>query len=360
MTMDISNQNKLSEFFEELKRLNIKIIRPDINDCYADFRSDDNNFYYAMGAIKSVGFEAISNVVNEREQNGKFKSISDFINRVNPKDINKLQLEGLVKAGAFDKLISNRQSIYDSIPNLILKSKNIFENKITNQIDLFEINESESTKDNNLILNIDDWKFEERLSKEFESIGFFMSDHPINQYKEIFNDYKIFNYNDFSKGESNKQSNIAATLLKIQERKTSKGNSYAVIKLTDLSGVFELFIFSEVLELNRNILIEGNSLLITLNKNFSNDENRFRRINVNKIVLIKDLYNKPISKLELTLDKIEQITSLDNLSYDGNTEVILNVKNNQKILTFKLNKNRKVDRNSINLLKKEEILTQIS
>jgi DNA polymerase-3 subunit alpha len=360
MTMDISNQNKLSEFFEELKRLNIKIIRPDINDCYADFRSDDNNFYYAMGAIKSVGFEAISNVVNEREQNGKFKSISDFINRVNPKDINKLQLEGLVKAGAFDKLISNRQSIYDSIPNLILKSKNIFENKITNQIDLFEINESESTKDNNLILNIDDWKFEERLSKEFESIGFFMSDHPINQYKEIFNDYKIFNYNDFSKGESNKQSNIAATLLKIQERKTSKGNSYAVIKLTDLSGVFELFIFSEVLELNRNILIEGNSLLITLNKNFSNDENRFRRINVNKIVLIKDLYNKPISKLELTLDKIEKITSLDNLSYDGNTEVILNVKNNQKILTFKLNKNRKVDRNSINLLKKEEILTQIS
>jgi len=106
-----------------------------------------------MGAIKSVGFEAISNVVNEREQNGKFKSISDFINRVNPKDINKLQLEGLVKAGAFDKLISNRQSIYDSIPNLILKSKNIFENKITNQIDLFEINESESTKDNNFTLS---------------------------------------------------------------------------------------------------------------------------------------------------------------------------------------------------------------
>ena len=360
MTMDISNQNKLSEFFEELKRLKIKIIRPDINECYADFRSVNNNFYYAMGAIKSVGFEAISNIVNEREKNGKFKSINDFINRVNPKDINKLQLEGLVKAGAFDKLTSNRQSIYNSIPNLILKSKNIFENKLTNQIDLFEIDESESTKDNNIILNIDDWKFEERLSKEFEAVGFFISDHPINQYKEIFHDYKILNYNDFSKSESNKQSNIAATLLKIQERKTSKGNSYAVIKLTDLSGVFELFIFSEVLELNRNILIEGNSLLITLNKNISNDENRFKRINVNKIILIKDLYNKPISKLELTLDRIEQITSLDNLESDGNTEIILNVKNNQKILKFKLNKNRKIDRNSINLLKKEGILTQIN
>ena len=360
MTMDISNQNKLSEFFEELKRLKIKIIRPDINECYADFRSENNNFYYALGAIKSVGFEAISNIINERDRNGKFESITDFINRVNPKDINKLQLEGLVKAGAFDKLINNRQSIYNSIPNLILKSKNIFENKIANQIDLFETNELDSAKDNNLLLNIDDWKSEERLSKEFEAVGFYISDHPINQYKEIFNDYKIINYNEFTKTVSNKQSNIAATLLKIQERKTSKGNSYAVIKLTDLSGVFELFIFSEVLELNRNILIEGNSLLITLIKNFSSDENRFRRINVNKIVLIKDLYNNPISKLTLTLDKIEQIKTLDNLNYDGKTEVILNIKNDKKLLTFKLSKNRKIDRNSIDLLKKEGIITQIN
>ena len=81
MTMDISNQNKLSEFHEELKRLKIKIIRPDINECFADFRSDNENFFYALGAIKSVGYEAISNIVNERLKNGKFKSISDFINR---------------------------------------------------------------------------------------------------------------------------------------------------------------------------------------------------------------------------------------------------------------------------------------
>jgi len=95
MTMDLSNQNKLSEFYEELKRMNIKIIRPDINKCFADFKFDDDNFYYALGGIKSVGFDAISNVVKERIDNGEFKSINDFLNRVNPKDINKLQLEGL-------------------------------------------------------------------------------------------------------------------------------------------------------------------------------------------------------------------------------------------------------------------------
>ena len=360
MTMDISNQNKLSEFYEELKRLNIKIIRPDINQCFADFRSNENNFYYALGSIKSVGFEAISNIVDERIKNGNFKSINDFINRLNPKDINKLQLEGLVKAGAFDNLNNNRQCLYKSIPNLILKSKNIFENKIANQIDLFELNENENKNDDNILTQIKDWEFEERLSKEFEAMGFFISNHPINQYKEIFNDYKIIDYKSFLSDDSSKQCNIAATLMKIQERKTSKGNSYAVIKLTDLSSVFELFIFSEVLELNRNILSEGNSLLITLNKNLSNDENRFKRINVNKITLIKELFNKPILNLELSFDDLNKLSNLDLPEMDGKTNVILKYKDNQKLYVFKLKKNRKIDRNQLNLIKKDGISAQIN
>ena len=130
MTMDISNQNKLSEFYEELKRLNVEVTRPDINECYADFKTNDDKFYYALGGIKAVGYEAISNVV-KKKKNGKFKSINDFLNRVNPKDMNKLQLEGLVKAGAFDNLNSNRQSLFESIPNFILKTKNIYENKVS-------------------------------------------------------------------------------------------------------------------------------------------------------------------------------------------------------------------------------------
>ena len=72
MTMDISNQNKLSEFYEELKRLDIEIIRPDINECYKDFKTKNGKFYYALGGIKAVGSEAISNIVNERLLNGKF------------------------------------------------------------------------------------------------------------------------------------------------------------------------------------------------------------------------------------------------------------------------------------------------
>ena len=191
MTMDISNQNKLSEFYEELKRLNIEIIRPDINQCFADFRAENGKFYYALGGIKAVGYEAVSNIVQERISNGPFKSIKDFLNRVNPKDINKLQLEGLVKAGAFDNLNINRQSLFNSIPNFITKSKNIFENKSANQIDLFGENANEEDE---ITTNIDDWKFEERLSKEFEAVGFFISDHPLNQFKDVFDDYNCLLY----------------------------------------------------------------------------------------------------------------------------------------------------------------------
>jgi len=353
MTMDLSNQNKLSEFHEELKRINIKVIRPDINKCFADFQFDENNFYYALGGIKSVGYEAVSNIVNERIKNGEFKSVNNFLNRVNPKNINKLQLEGLVKAGAFDSIKNNRQALFNSIPNFILKTKSIFENKATNQIELFK---SDEVQDNDIVLKIEDWNFEERLSKEFEAVGFFISDHPLNQFKEIFDDYKIFDYTKFNSDSNIKEANIAATLLKIQERKTAKGNSYAIIKFTDLTSVFELFIFSDTLEINREILIEGNSLILTLIKNISNDENRFKRINVHKIASLKDLFNKPVTEVIFNIKSIKEIDKISNLvKEEGSTDVKINLKDGKNELQIKLKNKRFIDRKSINLLRKDDI-----
>ncbi len=358
MTMDISNQNKLSEFYEELNRLNVDVVRPDINECFANFRTEDGKFYYALGGIKAVGYEAISNIIEERSANGKFSSIDDFLNRVNPKDINKLQLEGLVKAGAFDNINSNRQALFYSIPNIITKSKNIFENKSANQIDLFS--EDENTKDD-IINNIEDWKFEERLAKEFEAVGFFISDHPLNQFTEIFNDYKINEYAKFILDDEIKNSNIAATLLKLHERKTAKGNSYAVLKLTDLSSVFELFIFSDVLELNREILKEGNSLILNLVKNITDDENRFKRINVQKISSLKELFNSPINEVSFEVRSKDQVQVISKiLKENGKTLVNINLVTEDNILHFKLRNSKNLDRKSLNLLRKQQIQATIS
>ena len=356
MTMDISSQSKLGEFYEELNRLDINVVRPNINKCYADFRSDNENFYYALGAIKNVGFEAISSIVEERKKNGKFKSINNFIERINPKNLNKLQLEGLVKAGAFDNLVDNRQSLYDSIPSLILKSKNIFENKSVNQTNLFE---EEGIIEEDLLKKIEDWKFEDRLSKEFEAVGFFISDHPLNQFRDSFEDYNIISYIDFNNNEI-KEANIAATLLKIQEKKTQKGNSYAIVKLTDLGSVFELFLFSDVLESNRDILIEGNSIILTLTKNNLEDDNRFKRINVRKVASLKNLYEKPINNIEILIKNEKYLNQVQKLlEKKGQTQVIIKILDQDNKLVFNLKNRRLVDRKNLNLLKNQGISTNI-
>ena len=272
-----------------------------------------------------------------------------------------MQLEGLVKAGAFDNLNNNRQSLYNSIPNLILKSKNIFENKVANQIDLFELDESENKNDDNILSEIKDWEFEERLSKEFEAVGFFISNHPINQYKEIFNDYNIIDYVKFKEDTKCKESNIACTVLKVQEKKTQKGSSYAIIKFSDLSSVFELFIFSDIFEMNRNILQEGSSLLLTLTKNISEEDNRFKKINVRKITSLIEVTNKPIDKIEFIINDETDIEKLSKLfKTNGKTEVNLTLKDEGHNIYFKLKDKRQVDRKLINIIKNKGISSIIN
>ena len=348
MSMELSNQKKLSEFNEELKRLNISIIRPDINKSFANFTSDGVNFYYALGAIKNVGYEAISNVIKERSKNGVFKSLSDFVERVNPRDINKLQLEGLVQAGAFDNLNENRQAIFNSIPNLILKSKNIHENKSVNQINLFGNQENE---DINFIEKIENWSTDVKLNKEFETLGFYISDHPLNQYKSIFNQYNIIGYDEFENTTDINISNIACTVLKIQEKKTQKGNSYAIVKFSDLSTVFELFIFSDIFELNRDRLIAGHSLLLTLNKTYNDDSQTQKRINVKEITSLKDIINKPIKNVTFKFNNQNDLKKIKNFSRsDGNADVKIILCGDSVNYIFKLKDKRKVSNNLINSL----------
>ena len=176
----------------------------------------------------------------------------------------------------------------------------------------------------------------------------------------FFDNYNIIDFNKFNSDKEIKENNIAATLLKIQERKTQKGNTYAIIKLTDLSSVFELFIFSDVLESNRNLLVEGNSLIITLSKNIVHGENRFKRINVKKISSLKDLFNKPVSEIEIKLNDPDQVKEISNiLIKEGSTNVKIVINNLDNDLVFQLKNKRLVDRQSINILKNQGILTTI-
>ena len=298
MSTELTNTSKLREFVEELKRLNIEIIRPSINKSFAEFKAIDGKLFYGLGAIKSVGFEAISNILNEREKNGKYKTFADFINRVDAKDVNKLQLEGLVKSGVFDEFDKDRNKILNSIPKIIQQIKNINDDKENNQSSLFE--GQDNTHKEFDFLPHTPWKQKELLAEEFKSLGFYLSDHPLNEYGEIFNQLKIMTYNQFYKNDDS-EGLVAGTIMSIVEKKSAKGIPYGIVKFSDIRGEFELFLFSEILVSNREKLKESESFVLTLQKDRTTNDSSKKRINVKNILSVDNVINKPFKKVTIEL-----------------------------------------------------------
>ncbi len=359
MSNELSNTDKLSEFFEELKRLNIQVQSPCVNECYADFIPKENTLFYALGAIKNVGYEAINQLVQEREKNGKFKSISDFINRVNPKNINKLQLEGLVRAGAFDSIFKNRKVLFKNIPNIIQNSKTIFENKIQNQTSLFT---EEGQKVSYLIQdkNTSGWSRSETLSKEFESIGFYISDHPLKDYEELLKQYKVKSFKDFEET-SCEEASVAGTVMSVKEKKTISGNRFAIVKFSDLSKVYELFLFSEILEKNKEDLKEGESFLITIIKDKEHQENRFRRINVRQILSFNKITKFNYDKVQIDLNNFYDLEKLNKvIDKKGETKIKISVFDDDKNYLFELKNKRKFDYETLKSLNNQPYIKKIS
>ncbi len=358
MSTELTNTPKLREFVEELKKLGIEIIKPSINNCFSDFRAINGKLYYGLGAIKNVGYEAISNIINEREKNGKYNSFIDFINRVNAKDVNKLQLEGLVKSGVFDEFDKDRSKILNSIPKIIQQIKNVNDDRENHQSNLFsdEINNKEEFDFN----PSSSWSVKELLFEEFKSIGFYLTNHPLNEYEEIFDQLNISSYNQFSDNDLN-ESLVAGTIMSIQEKKSAKGTPYAIVKFSDKKAEFELFLFAEILIANREKLKEAESFVLTLQKDRVTGDGAKKRINVKKILSLNEVINKPYSKVTIELKDnydLDEIKSL--LSMKGDTKINLIVKNKKKQAYYSLEENRKFDLNQFKALKAKKYVEKIT
>ena len=357
MSTELTNTSKLREFVEELKRLKVEIIKPSINKCFAEFKAIDKKIYYGLGAIKNVGFEAISNIIKEREKNGKFKSIEDFIHRIDSKDINKLQLEGLTKAGVFDEFDSDRGKIFNSIPKIIQKIKNKNEDKDNNQTSLFENSEK---LENFEYLTTEQWTQKKLLTEEFISLGFYISNHPLNEYAEVFNQLDIVSYNEFYNN-NNSEGLVAGTIMSIQEKKSAKGTPYAIIKFSDKKGEFELFLFSENLINNRSKLKESESFILTLQKDRNITGLEKKRVNVRKILSLEEVINKTYKNVIIELEENFNLSEIKEiLSSSGDTKINLIVKNKNRKLSYLLEKNRKFDLKHLKALKAKEYVAKIT
>ena len=282
----------------------------------------------------------------------------NFINRVNAKDVNKLQLEGLVKAGVFDEFDKDRNKILNSIPKILQKIKNINDDKNNHQSNLFGDQENEQNEFE--FLPTKSWSQKELLSEEFKAIGFYLTNHPLNEFEGIFNQLNISFYSQFYNDDS-KEGLVAGTIMSIQEKKSAKGTPYAIVKFSDKKTEFELFLFAEILVSNRDKLKESESFVLTLQKEKVLGEVSKKRVNIKKILNLEDVLNKPYEKVTIELKENYNLNEIrELLSHKGETEINLIIKDKNKQAFYSLKENRKFDLNHLKTLKAKEYVEKIT
>jgi DNA polymerase-3 subunit alpha len=195
--------------------------------------------------------------------------------------------------------------------------------------------------------------------EEFKSLGFYLSDHPLNEYHEIFNQLNITSYNQFYDN-NNSEGLVAGTIMSIVEKKSAKGTPYGIVKFSDMNGEFELFLFAEILVSNREKLIESESFVLTLQKDRIVNETSKKRINVKKILSIDDVINKPYTKVTIELKPNYNLSEISELlSVNGETEINLVLKDQKNHAYYSLQNNRKFDLKHLKALKAKEYVEKI-
>ncbi|MFZ5792011.1 MAG: DNA polymerase III subunit alpha [Pseudomonadota bacterium] len=269
MTYDMGNTDKLNVFRQELERLGIALLPPDINRSRAGFTVERDEkgalaIRYALAAIRNVGAGAIDAVVAEREANGPFKDLADFARRIDHRHLNKRQLESLAAAGAFDRLMPNRRRVFDGIEQILRHATLAAEERTSAQVSLFANGLAEPARLQ--LPEVADWPAIEKLQHEFEAIGFYLSAHPLDAYETTLKRLDAVRYGDLSiwlQGRPTNRAKLAGIVVGKQERTSAKGNRFAFLQLTDSSGMYEVTVFSEALAAARELMEPGKAVLVT-------------------------------------------------------------------------------------------------
>ncbi len=375
MTSVMDFSTKVSEYIDECKKMNISLLPPDINEGYAHFSVSDNSIRFGLRAIKNVGKSTIDSLVKEREKNGYYKSMTEFINRLEGRDLNKRCIESLIKAGAFDSLGGKRAQYLKIFKNIL---DGIGQNKKRNlegQMNLFDL----AGSDNSEILNdnlpkIDNESLKEVLANEKEVLGIYISGHPLSEYKSFIEKHVKTTSLDFIKKDENdfQQENtivdgsitsIGGIIVNKSVKYTKNNKTMAFLLVEDLYGAVEVIIFPQIYEKYLGKLTEEKVIVVNGRASVREDEDA--KIICNDIIFYDDENNSNENNLiedNLTLwlkiSKDVQISSSDItktlLDYKGNTPVIIyDEAKNEK---FKLNKNYWININDSLLNKLKEVL----
>ena len=303
MTLDMGNTDKLAIFKQDLDKMGIKLLPPDINHSEVEFAVEralslkgegevseiksplpsgrglgEGSIRYALAALKGVGAQAMHNIVANRREKGPFKDLPDFMARLDPASMNKRQIEQMACAGVFDSMVSDRAQLYAGAEMLMRHAQSLAAERAVGQSSLFGGPAGEGTPMPDLP-KIDSWDQLEKLRHEFDAVGFYLSAHPLDSKTAQLERLNILNFGqveDLMASQPGAYVSMAGVLLKKQIKVSQKsGNKFAFLQISDSSGVYEVVLFSEVLARSKDILNEGETLLLKAMVEQQEDQIRF-------------------------------------------------------------------------------------
>ncbi|KAA6404989.1 DNA polymerase III subunit alpha [Candidatus Tokpelaia sp.] len=317
MTYDMSNTDRLNDFRHEAKRLGIEIVLPSVQSSGRPFVVGDRAIYYALAAIKGVGEAAADHIVAARGL-VPFKTLEDFCERTDPRLINRRVWESLIQAGAFDSFGVDREVLMAGLDSILAYAQRLAEDKNNGQVDIFAA--AGGFKDRlTLPLETERWSSSDRLHREFQTAGFYLSAHPLDEYEAVLAKKRVQTYAVFAEKLLNQSAEergyLAGTVIGKQIRKTRTGNKMGIVQLSDNSGFYELPLFSEELERWGDRFEPGAALLLQV-RGEKRDEDV--RLQVQSVESLSEAAEKIYKKLTLYLSSAQAAAKIaDCLGAEG-------------------------------------------
>ncbi len=310
MTLDMGNTEKLAIFKQELDRMGIDLLLPDVNKSYATFKVENGSIRYALAALKGAGEAAMDKLVEEREANGPYESLQNMAERINAGTLNKRQFEKLACAGAFESLEPNRAKVFSASEILLRHAQAQEAERESGQVNLFG-GDNAAGIGMLEISDVEEWDQLDQLRHEFDAVGFYLSAHPLDSKREQLERLGIVSMANVEKKLASRNSaliDMAGVLIKKQIKISSKtGNKYAFLQLSDSTGIYEVMLFSEALAKTKDILETGETLLIKTIAEQKEDQIRYT---VQNIEPLEDALSGKIREVQINIENSSSINNL--------------------------------------------------
>jgi DNA polymerase-3 subunit alpha len=313
LSHNMNDIKKVSFFIEECQRIGIPVDPPNVNSAEGKFVAKDGRVQYGLLAIKGVGSNAIDELVKERDKKGKFSSIFDFSARIDTRVCNRKTMESLAQAGAFDSMHQNRAQLVASIDDVINYASRKQEEERLNQVSLFGESSGGGMGGEPNLRECPQWTNIERLNKERELIGFYLSGHPLDKFKE---DVRLFashslNVEELSKLGDREKVRVIGIITSVKRISDKKGRPMAFAQIEDLEGSTEVLIFSEVYDRHQGLIAPDTVLMLEGNISKRDEP---PKIMASSMERVENLREKFQAQLQLNIDLKTAEVSEDDLT----------------------------------------------